>query len=162
MRSGVGDGGLVHDLSKRYDDRVILEGLSDRMLAGERIGVAGPNGAGKTTLLRIAIGGDEADSGEVVLGENTRVGYLDQRREFDPGLGVVRAAVSSTAWVEMGGRRIHFSKRTRPEVKEPGSIFDRIRQTRITPGALLLILGGLAAIWLVFAFTDLGYILLPG
>jgi ATP-binding cassette subfamily F protein uup len=49
--------------------------------AGERIGVVGPNGVGKTTLLR-AITGDASavSSGSVVVGRNTKLGYLDQAR----------------------------------------------------------------------------------
>ncbi|MGZ3419326.1 MAG: ABC-F family ATP-binding cassette domain-containing protein [Polyangiales bacterium] len=49
--------------------------------AGERIGVVGPNGVGKTTLLR-AITGDASavSAGTVVVGRNTKLGYLDQAR----------------------------------------------------------------------------------
>ena len=94
-------------VSKSYGDEVILEDFSDSLLSGERIGVVGPNGAGKTTLLRLVVGLEEPDSGQVVLGENTRVGYLDQRRELDPELSVARA-VSDSDWVEVGGRRMHL------------------------------------------------------
>jgi ATP-binding cassette subfamily F protein uup len=48
--------------------------------AGERIGVLGPNGAGKTTLLRAILGEMAPRSGEIVVGKNTRIAYLDQAR----------------------------------------------------------------------------------
>ncbi len=48
--------------------------------AGERIGIIGANGAGKTTFLRALLGEVPPDSGEIVLGKNTKVAYLDQRR----------------------------------------------------------------------------------
>ncbi len=96
-----------HGLTKRYGDHTILAGFSDRLMAGERVGIVGPNGVGKTTLLRILLGEERADAGEVVLGENTRVGYFDQSRELDPELSVERA-VSESDWVELGGRRMHL------------------------------------------------------
>jgi ATP-binding cassette subfamily F protein uup len=50
------------------------------MKPGDRIGVVGPNGAGKTTLVRCIVGQVPLDGGEVVLGVNTRIAYLDQGR----------------------------------------------------------------------------------
>jgi ABC transport system ATP-binding/permease protein len=45
--------------------------------------------------------------GEVVLGENTRIAYLDQLRDWTRTLTVARA-VSDQDWVELGGRRMHL------------------------------------------------------
>jgi ABC transport system ATP-binding/permease protein len=94
-------------VGKSFGDRVIIRDFSERLQAGERVGIVGPNGAGKTTLLRILMGEEAPDSGEVVLGENTRFAYLDQLRALDPELSVARA-VSEQEWVELGGRRIHI------------------------------------------------------
>ncbi len=96
-----------HDISKSFGDQPIILDLSDRLRAGERVGVIGPNGAGKTTLLRMLVGEEEPDTGEVVWGENTRIGYFDQERELDGELTVERA-VSESDWVELGNRRMHL------------------------------------------------------
>jgi ATP-binding cassette subfamily F protein uup len=62
--------------------------------AGERIGIVGPNGVGKTTLLRAVLaaalqarggerpaGAPTLTAGEIVIGKNTRMAYLDQARD---------------------------------------------------------------------------------
>jgi ABC transport system ATP-binding/permease protein len=75
--------------------------------AGYRIGVIGPNGAGKTTLLRIILGEEPADTGEVEIGENTRIAYFEQSREdLDPEHSLYEA-VSDQEWVTIGSERIH-------------------------------------------------------
>ncbi len=67
-------------ISKSYGARVIVDGFSARVLRGDRIGVVGPNGAGKTTLIRLLTGQLAPDSGEVILGTNLQVAWLDQQR----------------------------------------------------------------------------------
>jgi ATP-binding cassette subfamily F protein uup len=69
------------NVSKSYDGRPIVAGLSLRIVRGDRIGIIGPNGAGKTTLLGLLTGGLASDTGSVKLGTNLEMVTLDQRRE---------------------------------------------------------------------------------
>ncbi len=66
------------NVSKRFDDVLLFEGLSFEVLAGQRLGIIGPNGAGKTTLLNLALGKMEPSAGAVALKKSVSVGYLDQ------------------------------------------------------------------------------------
>jgi len=68
-------------ISKAYDGNEVIGNFSTRILRGDRVGIIGPNGAGKTTLLRMLIGELPPDSGELRLGTNIRMVYLDQTRE---------------------------------------------------------------------------------
>jgi ATP-binding cassette subfamily F protein uup len=97
----------IEDVSKAYGDRVLVDGLTTGLRAGERVGIVGPNGAGKTTLLRMILGEEAPDSGKLELGENTRIAYFDQRREeLDPDSTLLEA-ISNQDWVMAAGQRVH-------------------------------------------------------
>jgi ATP-binding cassette subfamily F protein 3 len=69
----------VSNITKRYGDALILDGVTFTLNPGERVGLIGPNGCGKTTLLRIITGQETADSGSVQRDPHElRVGYLEQ------------------------------------------------------------------------------------
>ena len=68
------------DVSKAFGDRVLLKNFSTRILRGDRVAIVGPNGAGKTTLVKVLLGQIPADAGEVTLGTNLEVAYIDQAR----------------------------------------------------------------------------------
>jgi len=67
-------------LSIAYADAPIVSNFSLRVMRGDRVGVVGPNGAGKTTLLELLLKRREPDAGEVRLGGNLEIAYVDQSR----------------------------------------------------------------------------------
>ena len=67
-------------VSKAFSDRVLLKNFSTRILRGDRVAIVGPNGAGKTTLVKVLLGQIPADEGEVKLGTNLEISYIDQAR----------------------------------------------------------------------------------
>jgi ABC transport system ATP-binding/permease protein len=72
----------LEKVTKAYAPRILLDGVSLGVAAGERIGVVGRNGAGKSTLLGLLAGTAEPDSGRVARTSGLRVGYLPQRDTF--------------------------------------------------------------------------------
>jgi ABC-2 type transport system ATP-binding protein len=67
-------------LTKRFGDRVALNGVSFELKPGELVAIIGPNGAGKTTLLSILAGVIGATGGEVrSSGEAERFGWVPQQ-----------------------------------------------------------------------------------
>jgi ATP-binding cassette subfamily F protein uup len=84
-------------LCKRYGERIILDGVSLALEAGERAGLVGSNGSGKTSLARMLAGLDDADAGQVVKGRDVRLAYLAQEPVLEPGetaLDVVLAGMA--------------------------------------------------------------------
>ncbi|HNE49566.1 MAG TPA: ABC-F family ATP-binding cassette domain-containing protein [Chitinophagales bacterium] len=69
----------LHNISKQYGEKVLLDKFSHKFQRGERIGIVGRNGCGKSTLLNILIGQEGYDSGNIVLGETVVFGYYNQK-----------------------------------------------------------------------------------
>jgi ATP-binding cassette subfamily F protein uup len=68
----------LHEVSKAYDDRKLIDDFTYIIKRDDRIGIIGPNGAGKTTLLEIITGRVQPDSGFVEIGQTVKIGYYDQ------------------------------------------------------------------------------------
>src|SRR5579862_5224086 len=69
------DGAFVAltDVRKRYGERVILDGVSLSVRAGETLALLGPSGGGKSTLLRCLNGLSTFDAGAVQVGPHRLV-----------------------------------------------------------------------------------------
>jgi len=78
----------VSDVTVRYNSRLALEGVSFRLIRGERVAVVGPNGAGKSTLFKVITGVLHPTAGEVRVcghkpGGHICIAYLPQRSQVD-------------------------------------------------------------------------------
>jgi ATP-binding cassette ChvD family protein len=82
-------------LSKGFQDKLLIEGLSFKLPPGGIVGVIGPNGAGKTTLFRMITGQEKPDAGTVTIGESVKMGYVDQSRDS--------LDAKATVWEEISG-----------------------------------------------------------
>src|SRR5207244_13357008 len=59
--------------------RVVLDGISVSMAAGELVSLVGPSGCGKSTLLRLIAGLDLPDAGDLLVGEEEILGPSAER-----------------------------------------------------------------------------------
>ena len=75
----------ANNLTLRYNDLVILDGLTLNIEERDRIFTVGRNGAGKSTLLLILAGVQEPDSGEITQRRDLLAGYLPQEFSLERG-----------------------------------------------------------------------------
>ncbi|MEM7362411.1 MAG: energy-dependent translational throttle protein EttA [Pseudomonadota bacterium] len=68
-------------VSKRFDDKLLIDNLTFSIPKGAIVGIIGGNGAGKTTLFRMICGQETPDEGTITIGETVDVGYVDQSRD---------------------------------------------------------------------------------
>jgi len=68
----------LHNISKKFDQKTILDNFSFNFKKGERIGIIGKNGTGKSTFLNLITQALPPDSGKVVTGETIKIGYYTQ------------------------------------------------------------------------------------
>jgi sulfate/thiosulfate transport system ATP-binding protein len=60
----------VVEVTKKFSDFVALDDVSIAIPEGSLTALLGPSGSGKSTLLRVIAGLEEADSGQVLLGDD--------------------------------------------------------------------------------------------
>ena len=61
----------VENLTKKFDNKKVLDNISFSVKDGETLGVVGFSGSGKSTLLKIISKLTEADSGNIKTTENS-------------------------------------------------------------------------------------------
>ena len=83
------------NVSKSFGDRMLIDNLSFKIPAGAIVGIIGPNGAGKSTLFRMIAGKEQADSGDIKIGQTVKMAFVDQNRDD--------LANEKTVWEDVSG-----------------------------------------------------------
>lgn len=96
------------DVSKGYDDKLLIDNLNFLIPPGAIVGIVGPNGAGKTTLFKMITGEETPDSGSIKLGETVKLAYADQvRSTLDPDKTVWEVISGGADRILLGGVEIN-------------------------------------------------------
>ena len=78
----------LESVSKAFDIRPLLDGVSLGINESQRIGIVGRNGGGKSTLLNVMAGIEPPDSGRVSVAGGVSIGILNQIDSADAGASV--------------------------------------------------------------------------
>lgn len=91
----------ISELSKSFDEKIIIEDLSMTIGKGERLALIGHNGAGKSTFIKIVMGDITPDNGEILKAQNLKLGYYSQELEsLDFTLNLLETVASVKAFPE--------------------------------------------------------------
>ena len=96
-------------ISKRFGEKVILDGFTYTFARYEKLGIIGHNGAGKSTFIKLLQGLLPSDSGEWNVGETVMFGYYSQDGlQLDQSKKVIDIITDIAEDVVLDGER-HYS-----------------------------------------------------
>jgi ATP-binding cassette subfamily F protein uup len=99
----------MRNVSYSYGEEKVIDGLSLKVMRGDRIGLVGNNGIGKSTLLRLMLGELKPQEGTVKHGTNLETAYFDQlRRELDPNKSVADIVGDGRDYITINGKERHI------------------------------------------------------
>ncbi len=93
----------LESISKAFDIRALLDGVSLGVNAGDRIGIVGRNGGGKSTLIKVMAGIEAPDSGRVSKAGSISIGILGQSDGSDENSLVRDVVLGDLATHEWAG-----------------------------------------------------------
>lgn len=80
----------LHHVNKSFGDKKMVDDFSYIFKKRDRIGIVGANGVGKSTFLDLLTGKAKADTGEILPGQTTKLGYFTQEAsELNPNHRVI-------------------------------------------------------------------------
>jgi ATPase subunit of ABC transporter with duplicated ATPase domains len=98
----------IENLSKAYDDNILIDGLSFSIPPGAVVGIIGPNGAGKTTLFKMITGQEKPDKGNIKIGSTVKLSYVDQSRDaLNPDKSIWELISGGEDTILLGSRTIN-------------------------------------------------------
>jgi len=99
---------VANEVSKGYDNKLLVEKMSFVIPPGGIIGVIGPNGAGKTTLFNMITARQKPDSGTIEIGQTVKLAYVDQERDtLDPEKTIFEIITDGSEKMLISGREIN-------------------------------------------------------
>ena len=91
-------------VSKRFDDKIILNDFYYNSSRFEKMGIVGNNGTGKSTFVKMLLGEVAPDSGKFDIGETVRFGYFSQEGlKFRDDQKVIDIITDIADYIDLGG-----------------------------------------------------------
>ena len=96
-------------VSKRFDEKIILDHFYYNFSRYEKMGIVGSNGTGKSTFIKLLLGQVPPDEGKFDIGETVRFGYFSQEGlQFNDQQKVIDIVRDIADYIDLGQGR-HYS-----------------------------------------------------
>lgn len=90
-------------VSKKFDDKIILDNFYYNFSRFEKMGIVGNNGTGKSTFVKMLLGKTAPDSGRFDIGETVRFGYFSQEGlQFREDQKVIDIIADIADYIDLG------------------------------------------------------------
>jgi len=118
----------INNISKKYANKTLFEGLSLHIRPRDRIALVGENGTGKSTLMKIIAGLEQEDTGEINMAGNITIEYLPQFLpfSFSPNITVYTEASKAFAEIFKLGNRLSELEHLMGELEPDTNKFNRV------------------------------------
>ena len=73
----------IQNITLRFGERLLFDNISFVISPGDKVALVGKNGAGKTTLFKVITQEMSAESGNINIPNETKIGYLSQHLDFE-------------------------------------------------------------------------------
>ena len=100
----------IRNLTKRFGDSALLEDLNGLVRYQERVAILGRNGSGKSTILKLILGQMSPEKGEIRIGSQVKVGYLEQEVSFPDQERSILDELRYVLGIDQGKARALLSK----------------------------------------------------
>ncbi len=102
----------LHNVSKSYGASKMVDNFSYIFKKKDRIGIVGKNGVGKSTFLDMLTGATKPDTGELIPGVTTKIGYFTQEVEdLNPAHRVIEEVKEIAEYITLAdGSQLSASK----------------------------------------------------
>ena len=98
----------AENISKAYENRLLIDNLSFDIPKGAIVGIIGPNGSGKTTLFRMITSTEKPDTGSITIGPTVVLGYVDQEHDnLNLEDDVYKAITGGNDIIKLGNKEIN-------------------------------------------------------
>ncbi|MEO1627475.1 MAG: energy-dependent translational throttle protein EttA, partial [Bacteroidota bacterium] len=98
----------VNNVSKSYDNRLLIDQFSMSVPKNAIVGIIGPNGVGKSTLFRMIMGEEQPDSGKIEKGGTVQLAYVDQsHKDLLPEKTIYEVISQGNDIIKVGNHEVH-------------------------------------------------------
>ena len=95
----------ANNVSKGFAEKILYNDLNFSLPPAGIVGIIGPNGAGKTTIFKMIMNELKPDSGQFIVGDTVKLGYVDQTHaDIQPEKTVFEVVSNGLDYIEIGNQ----------------------------------------------------------